>query len=72
MELALTTRRGVGSIAYSSHDEVGDNSLLRAQLYGYGLDQRLRDPLGELLNVVADVPSSNRRRRWNRARKAAW
>ncbi len=55
MQPALRTRRGIGSIAYSSHDEVGDNSLLRAQLYGYALEQRFRDPLGELVNEVTDV-----------------
>ncbi|HEY0189727.1 MAG TPA: TonB-dependent receptor [Kofleriaceae bacterium] len=42
----LTTERGVASLAYQAHD-LGA-SLLRMQLYGYGLEQRYRDPLGEL------------------------
>ncbi|HEX4417597.1 MAG TPA: TonB-dependent receptor [Kofleriaceae bacterium] len=50
----LTTERGVATLAYQSRDELGPTSLLRAQLYGYGLEQQLRDPLGELVGVHTD------------------
>lgn len=55
MQSSLLTRRGIGSVAYTSHDELGDNSLLRAQLYGYGLEQRFRDPLSEIALSSTDV-----------------
>ncbi|HEX3765175.1 MAG TPA: TonB-dependent receptor [Kofleriaceae bacterium] len=51
----LATERGVASLAYQSRDELGPTSALRAQLYGYGLEQRLRDPLGELVSARTDA-----------------
>lgn len=48
MRSQLTTRRGIATVAYSARGELGATSSVRAQLYGYGLEQRLRDPLGEL------------------------
>jgi iron complex outermembrane receptor protein len=55
MQSRLTTERGVATLAYRSRDELGPTSVLRAQLYGYGLEQRLRDPLGELVGVRTDA-----------------
>ena len=55
MQSRLTTRRGVATLAYRSHDDAGPTSVLRAQLYGYGLEQRLRDPLGELVSARTDA-----------------
>lgn len=55
MQSRLTTDRGVASLAYQSRDELGPTSVLRAQLYGYGLEQRLRDPLGELVGPRTDA-----------------
>lgn len=55
MQTRLTTERGVASLAYRSHDEIGAASVLRAQLYGYGLETRLRDPLGELVAPKTDA-----------------
>ena len=51
----LRTRRGVASLAYRSHDELGPQSLLRAQVYGYGLEQRFTDPLAEIAPGPADA-----------------
>ena len=54
----LRTRRGIASVAYQSHDELGDHSdhsQLRAQLYGYGLEQRFVDPLSEIAVAPADA-----------------
>ncbi|HEX5061017.1 MAG TPA: TonB-dependent receptor, partial [Kofleriaceae bacterium] len=55
MQSSLQTRRAIGSIAYTSHDELGTHSLLRAQLYGYGLEQRFRDPLSEIAVAPTDA-----------------
>ncbi|HEU4614750.1 MAG TPA: TonB-dependent receptor plug domain-containing protein, partial [Kofleriaceae bacterium] len=51
MKSSLHTRRAIGSLAYRSRDELGASSLLRAQAYGYGLEQRLTDPLAEILST---------------------
>jgi len=50
----LRTRRGVGSIAYHARDELGAHSELRAQLYGYGLEQRFVDPRSEIAVAPTD------------------
>jgi iron complex outermembrane receptor protein len=55
MQSRLTTERGVATLAYRSLEELGPTSVLRAQLYGYGLEQRLRDPLGELVSARTDA-----------------
>lgn len=47
MRTRLTTERGVTSLAYRAQ-------AVRAQLYSYGLEQRFRDPLGEL-GAMADA-----------------
>jgi vitamin B12 transporter len=71
---ALRTRRGVLSIAYRSHDELGANSLLRAQLHGYGLEQRFVDPLSEIAASPTDtrdrtlVLGATARARWTPSR----
>jgi iron complex outermembrane receptor protein len=57
MQSSLRTRRAIGSVAYSSHDDLGGNSQLRAQLYGYGLEQRFRDPLSEIATAPTDARS---------------
>jgi iron complex outermembrane receptor protein len=55
MQSRLTTERGVATLAYRSGDDLGAGGVLRAQLYGYGLEQRLRDPLGELGGAPGDA-----------------
>jgi iron complex outermembrane receptor protein len=52
---ALRTRRAIGSIAYQSRDELGADSQLRAQLYGYGLEQRFTDPRSEIAVTPTDA-----------------
>jgi outer membrane cobalamin receptor len=52
---ALHTRRGVLSLAYKSNDELGANSLLRAQLHGYALEQRFVDPISEIAASPTDA-----------------
>ncbi len=54
MQSRLTTERGVATLVYRSQNEVGPTSVLRTQLYGYGLEQRLHDPLGELVSAKTD------------------
>lgn len=54
MKSMLYTRRAIGSLAYTSRDELGAGSLLRAQAYGYGLEQRLSDPLSEIAGAPID------------------
>lgn len=51
----LGTRRAVGSLAYRSRNEIGPRSQLRAQVYGYGLEQRFGDPLSELAVAPTDA-----------------
>jgi iron complex outermembrane receptor protein len=55
MKSSLRTRRAVGSVAYTSRDELGEGSLLRAQGYGYGLEQRFTDPLSEIAIAPTDA-----------------
>lgn len=55
MQSTLRTRRGIASIGYRSFDELGANSQLRAQVYGYGLEQRFTDPLSEIAIVPTDA-----------------
>lgn len=45
MHASMHVRRGIASVAYRSVDELGEHSLLRAQLYGMGLEQRASDPV---------------------------
>jgi iron complex outermembrane receptor protein len=52
---ALRTRRGIASVSYRSRDELGAGSQLRAQIYGYGLEQRFRDPLSEIAAAPTDA-----------------
>ena len=52
---ALTTQRGIASVAYRSQDELGAHSELRAQAYGYGLQQRFVDPLSEIAAAATDA-----------------
>lgn len=54
LHASMDTRRGIASVAYRSVDELGDNSLLRAQVYGMGLEQRYRDPL-PMIGAPADT-----------------
>ncbi len=71
----LRTRRGVASVAYESHDELGERSRLRAQVYGYGLEQRFVDPLPEISAAPTDARDrtlalgATARARW---RPAVW
>jgi iron complex outermembrane receptor protein len=51
----LTTRRAVASVAYQSDDELGAHSQLRAQAYGYGLEQRFVDPRSEIAAAATDA-----------------
>jgi iron complex outermembrane receptor protein len=51
----LTTRRAVASLNYQSQDELGAHSQLRAQAYGYGLEQRFVDPLSEIATAPTDA-----------------
>jgi iron complex outermembrane receptor protein len=55
MKSALHTRRAIGSLAYTSRDELGADSLLRAQAYGYALEQRFTDPLSEIAIAPTDA-----------------
>ncbi|MBC7976911.1 MAG: TonB-dependent receptor, partial [Myxococcales bacterium] len=71
----LRTRRGVASVAYESRDDLGVHSRLRAQVYGYGLEQHFVDPLAEMSASPTDARDRTRalggttRARW---RPAAW
>lgn len=55
MRSSLSTRRAIASAAYQSRDELGTGSELRAQLYGYGLEQRFVDPLSEIAASPTDA-----------------
>ena len=71
----LTTRRAIASVAYQSQDELGPRSELRAQAYGYGLQQRFVDPLSEIAAAATDARDrtialgATARARWT---PAAW
>lgn len=65
---ALRTRRGVASVAFTA-------PVLRAQIYGYGLEQRFTDPKAEMSAAPTDARDrtlalgATARARW---RPAAW
>jgi vitamin B12 transporter len=69
------TRRAIASVAYQSHDELGERNQLRAQAYAYQLDERFRDPLAEVSSIPTDASDRTRavggtlRSRWT---PAAW
>lgn len=71
-ESALHTRRGVASAAYEARDADGE---LRAQVYGYGLEQRFVDPKAEMSAAPTDARDrtlalgATARARW---RPTAW
>jgi len=47
-QVGLRTQRAIASVGYRGLDELGVNSQLRVQLYGYGLEQRFVDPQAEI------------------------
>jgi iron complex outermembrane receptor protein len=55
MRSELRTRRAIASVAYRSQDELGPHSQLRAQLYGFALEQRFQDPLAEISSAPTDT-----------------
>jgi vitamin B12 transporter len=55
MRSSLHTQRGVASVGYRSRGDLGARSQLRAQLYGYGLEQRFLDPLSEIAVAPTDA-----------------